>query len=298
LKHDAVAAHWAVKSRRPLVLIAEGSGSTGDCAWQEQAVLGRWIRRICYRANAIIAPSREIQEELLLAGYPPQKVHYLPHGVKIPPERTPDRRDQARQSLAALHPRFHLQPHDKLAVFVGRLHPGKGLRELVEAWRLVVQQCPTLRLWLVGEGPLETELLRQIEAAGLHSRIVLTGSFDDVGEILQAADLFVFPSHREGMSLALLEAMAAGLPIVATDIPGNRALVQNEESALLVPVESPGELAEAIIRLAESRELAERLAQRARFVAVTQFSLEETVRRHLELFDEIYTQFMENARTD
>ncbi|MBC7353893.1 MAG: hypothetical protein H5U08_16155, partial [Thermogutta sp.] len=80
--------------------------------------------------------------------------------------------------------------------------------------------------------------------------------------------------------------------------PGNRALVQNEESALLVPVESPGELAEAIIRLAESRELAERLAQRARFVAVTQFSLEETVRRHLELFDEIYTQFMENARTD
>ncbi|MGB9689577.1 glycosyltransferase family 4 protein [Thermogutta sp.] len=296
LKHDAVAAHWAVKGRRPLVLIAEGSGSTGDCAWQEQAVLGMWIRRICYRADAVIAPSREIQEELLQAGYPPQKIHYLPHGVKIPPERTPERRYQARQSLAALHPRFHLQPDEKLAVFVGRLHLGKGLRELVEAWKLVVQRCPNLRLWLVGEGPMETELLRQIEAAKLHSRVVLTGSFDDVGEILQAADLFVFPSHREGMSLALLEAMAAGLPIVATDIPGNRALVQNDESALLVPVDSPKELAGAVARLAENRELAERLAQRARFVAVMHFSLEETVRRHLELFDQIYTQFMKNVQ--
>jgi glycosyltransferase involved in cell wall biosynthesis len=296
LKHDAVAAHWAVKSRRPLVLIAEGSGSTGDCAWQEQAVLGRWIRRICYRADAVIAPSREIQEELLQAGYPPKKIHYLPHGVKIPPERTPERRHQARRSLAALHPRFHLQPDEELAVFVGRLHPGKGLREMVEAWRLVVQRRPTVRLWLVGEGPMETELHRQIDTAGLHSRVVLAGSFDDVGEILQAADLFVFPSHREGMSLALLEAMAAGLPIVATDIPGNRALVQSGESALLVPVESPRDLAEAVIHIAENRELAQRLAQRARSVAVTQFSLEETVRRHLELFDDIYTQFMKNRQ--
>lgn len=298
LKHDAAAAQWAVGRRRPVVLIAEGSGITGDCAWQNQALFGSWIRRMCQKAEAVIAPSREIQEELITAGYSQEKIFYLPHGVRVPPECTPESRLRARQSLEALHPRFRLANDERLAVFVGRLHPGKGLKELLEAWRAVAVRCPSLRLWLIGEGPLEDDLARWIEEMHLWGKVVLAGSFDDVGDPLRAADLFVFPSHREGMSLALLEAMAAGLPIVATDIPGNRELLEDGQTAVLVPVENPPALAEAIIRLIENSDLASRLGRKAREVVMGQYSLEETVRRHLTLFDEITTRFWRRCRKD
>lgn len=297
LKHDAVATWWAVGGRRPVVLIAEGSGVTGDCAWQNQALFGGWIRRVCQKAEAVIAPSREIQDELINAGYSPEKVFYLPHGVRIPPEPTAESRLRARESLEALHPRFRLAKDERLAVFVGRLHQGKGLKELLAAWQVVTARCPHLRLWLVGEGPLEDELQRGIEEMHLRGKVVLTGSFDDVGDVLRAADVFVFPSHREGMSLALLEAMAAGLPIVATDIPGNRELLEHEQSALLVPVAAPEALAEAVLRLNNNPELACRLGRKAREVVKDRYSLEETVRQHLALFDEITTRFWQRHRT-
>lgn len=291
LKHDAVATLWALEKRRPVVLIANGSGATGDCAWQKEALFGGWIRRVCARADAIIAPSREIQQELLASGYPRKRVFYLPHGVAIPPQPDSDARRQARENLGASHPRLRLRPDDLLAVYTGRLHPAKGLYELVDAWRQVVDRFPNLRLWLVGEGPIADELQQKIVARQLQHAVLLAGRFDDVSEILRAADLFVFPSHQEGMSLALMEAMAHGLPIVATDIPGNRELVKGDESALLVPVQAPQALATAVTRLIEHPEFAQRLGQAARTAAIRDHSLEDCVKKHLELFDELCARY-------
>ena len=123
------------------------------------------------------------------------------------------------------------------AVFVGRLASEKGLDILIEAWLKVRARFPTAQLILVGEGPERAALENQARAIGLtlgHDQAVsIPGSVSDPTESLRQADLFVFPSREEGMSIALLEAMALGLPVVASSIPGNRRLIDDLEQGRL-----------------------------------------------------------------
>jgi glycosyltransferase involved in cell wall biosynthesis len=223
LKHDAYAAIGATRrSRLPVVLRAEGAGATGDVHWQLEANFGRRIKRRSMRAAALVAPSPAIERELIAAGYSRDRIHYIPNGVPIPPPRDPAARDKVRGWLARSQPALYVHPGARLAVYTGRLHETKGLAHLIEAWYAVVRHDPTARLWLVGEGPERPKLVALIRELELNGSVVLTGAFDQVDDLLAAADLFVLPSLEEGMSLALLEAMAAGLPIVASDIPGAR----------------------------------------------------------------------------
>ena len=283
LKHDAFTVLGAVGRDVPVVLRAEGAGVSGDCRWQAQHWLGRLIRRRCRRAAALVAPSPAVREELLAAGYPAARVLYVPNGVQIPPPRKPEVQRAARHALAETHPAMFLPRGSPLAVYTGRLHEGKGLDRLLTAWKMVSARWPLARLWLAGDGPKRAALERQITALRLHGNVLLPGSFDSVEDFLAAADLFVFPSREEGMSLSLLEAMGAGLPLVASDIPGNRALVENGREGLLVPVDDAEALAAAIERLLEDQPLAVRLGQAARQRAA-EFTLTATVQRHLALF--------------
>ena len=287
LKHDAWAAIRAVSRTHPVILFAPGSGPTGDCAWQRTALLGAHIRRICRRADAVTAPSPQVFDELVAAGYPRDRLHLLPHGIVVRAKRTPGDRSRARDALGRLQPQLRLAESDVSAVYVGRLHPGKGLLELVEAWETVVRGRPNAYLWLVGEGPLEAELRRAIRARNLQHRVALPGAFDDVRDFLAAADVFVFPSHQEGMPLALLEAMEAALPIVATDIPGNRLLIRPDRDGLLVPVRSPAALSRAVLRLMEEPELARSLADSARARVEAEFGFEQVLDAHLDLFSRV-----------
>lgn len=291
LKHDAYAALGAGhRAGFPVVLRAEGAGVSGDVHWQLAATGGRHIKRRCQGAAALVAPSRAIEQELIAAGYPRARIHYLPNGVRIPPPRDPAARQTARATLAQIHPGLALAPGTPLAVFTGRLHPGKGLWDLLAAWPAVDARRPEARLWLVGDGPQAAELAQRIEAAGLAGKVVLTGSFDQVDDVLAAADLFVLPSHEEGMSLALLEALAAGLPSVACDIPGNRPLIEHGRQGWLVPPGQPAGLAagieHALAQPAEARAWGEAARQRVS----AEFSLAETVRRHRELFEQVLAQ--------
>jgi glycosyltransferase involved in cell wall biosynthesis len=163
LKHDAYAALAARrKTPFPVVLRTEGAGTTGDVCWQREARCGRRIRRAGQTADAIVAPSRVMQDELLDAGYSPERIHYLPNGVPVPGETTTQQaRAQARANLAAAHPHLTLpsdaehrracalplpgaaHPHlalpsdASLAVYTGRLITAKGLEDLTSRifWR-------------------------------------------------------------------------------------------------------------------------------------------------------------------
>lgn len=118
-------------------------------------------------------------------------------------------------------------------------------------------------------------------------QVILPGSFDEVIDVLHAADVFVLPSYEEGMSLSLLEAMAAKLPAVASDIPGNRKLIVNGEHGLLVPPRTTTELAEAIMRLIDDATLAAKLAAQARRRVEQEFSLRAMAERHLEICEKL-----------
>lgn len=288
LKHSAVVATSRLQgSQVPIVLRAEGAGDTGDCAFHEAANFGHRIRRTCQSADGFVAPSQQIFDEMISSGFDREKIRFIPNGVKIGPPRTREQRREARAALAAANPILTMAESAPLVVFTGRLHPGKGLTKAIRAWPYVLQKFPNARLWLIGEGPQERELTAMIGAMGLQSRIILPGAFDTVEDVLAAADLFVLPSHYEGMSIALLEAMAAGLPCVVSDIPGNRILIQPDETGLTYPVDGFAELASSLNHVMEDEQLATRLGQAARQRVIENFSLERSTLDHVALFESL-----------
>jgi glycosyltransferase involved in cell wall biosynthesis len=125
-----------------------------------------------------------------------------------------------------------------------------------------------------------------VKSSGL-AGVVLPGAFDDVQEILQAADAFVYPVLEAGTAMAPLEAMAAGLPVVASDIPDNRHLLADGAAGMLVPPEDPSALASAIGQVLDSAELAEDLGRPARQRATEAYSLDALVDWHAELFRDL-----------
>jgi glycosyltransferase involved in cell wall biosynthesis len=222
--------------------------------------------------------------ELQAAGFPRPRIHDLPNGVPLPPSRSLTAQRTARRTLADAHAMLSLPDRAPLAVYTGRLHRSRRLKYLVAAWRTIVGRWPNARLWLVGAGPDREMLLRQIEGLKLAGRVVPVGVFHGVDELLAAADLFVSPSTAAGVSVSVLEAMAAGLPIMAADSSGNRTVITDGQHGLLVPPDDADALAAAIFRLLDGPELAERLGAAARRRAADEFSLAQMVDRHLELF--------------
>ena len=286
LKHDAYATIGVAKQLRfPVVLRAEGAGVTGDCFWQLDANFGRKIKERCLRADAFIAPSRTIEEELVAAGYARDRIHYLPNGVSLRPIRNESAKREIRAALAEAEPSLAVGPDAPVVLYTGRLHPAKGLSTLVAAWDAINASRPDARLWLIGEGPAKAELHQQIDALGLQGRAVIAGPFDQVDDLLQAADLFVLPSREEGMSISLLEAMSAGLPVVATQIPGNETLITSDRHGLLVPVDDAGVLAGTVLRLLCEPTFAAQLGAIARARVATEYSLAQAAQAHGTLFD-------------
>ncbi len=286
LKHDAYAAVTAGRRGRfPVALRAEGAGVTGDCYWQLEANCGLRIKRRCFQADAFVAPSPAIERELIAAGYARDRIHYLPNGVPMPDEGASSRA-QVRADLAAAEPALAADTEAPLVLYTGRLHEMKGLEYLLAAWPEVLRRIGQARLWIVGDGPDRWRLMGLIETMGLSTSVRLVGPFDDVEDLLRAADVFVLPSLEEGMSLALLEAMVMGLPVIATAIPANEVLV-DDQVGRLAPTRDPAALAAAIITLLMDRETAARLGCAGRARVAELFSLDKMVTEHLQLFERL-----------
>ena len=270
LKHDAFVAIDA--GRRlgfPVVLRPEGAGATGDLAWQSWGRFGRAIGRRCREAEAIVAISPAIRHELLAFGYDPGRIYDLPNGVPIP------------------DPPWHPRPDwnsSPRAVFVGRLAPEKGLDTLVNAWPSVLSQHPSAVLTLVGEGPGRPGLEALRDRLKLDGSVRLPGSSADPGPSLRDSDLFVLPSLEEGMSIALLEAMAMGLPAVASAIPGNLGLMDDGVHGRLFTSGDPSSLSRAILDQWADPDRASAMAASARRRVVGNYSIAAVARRHLDLF--------------
>ncbi|MEW4566875.1 glycosyltransferase family 4 protein [Tautonia sp. JC769] len=270
LKHDA---YVAVEAGRrlgfPVVLRPEGAGATGDLAWQSWGNFGRTIGERTKQADAVVAISKPIEDELRRAGYNPAKIHRLPNGVPVP-EAPWRRRDDWRNA-----PR---------AAYVGRLAPEKGLDTLIEAWPIVRKAFPRAELVLHGDGPEGPSLWAGIGKLGQGDAIDLPGPTGDPTAALREADLFVLPSREEGMSIALLEAMALGIPLVASSIPGNRKLISDFKDGRLAPVDDPEGLARVIVEQWTQFDRAFHMTRSARKKVEGSYSVTVVARQHLELF--------------
>ena len=263
----------------------------------------RFVRRILlppwlwnwwlHQASAIVVLGRETVNEALGLGLGDRTVH-IPNGVdtsRFSPLPLPER--------VALRHRLGIADDERILLFTGRLVRGKGLDTIVEALPELVKKMPHIRLWLAGSGALQSdnvteELQQAIVQLGLTDKVQFLGAVSQVEQYLQAADLFIFPSRKEGMPNALLEAMACGLPVIASDIDGVRDVAE-DEIIRFFPVGDSNTLAKVILDAVSAPEATVVAAERARQHVETAFSLSSVAREYEAVYHALISN--ENVRS-
>jgi len=227
-------------------------------------------------ADRLVCVSRSVAEYMQRRAHVPGSlIEVIPNGVDV--QRFATAEPIARERLG-------LPPAAKLALTVARLDEQKGWDTLLEAVASAIAAVPELYLVVVGTGPLRRQIERQAERLGIAGRLLLLGQRRDVPQLMRAADLFVLASRWEGMPNALLEAMAAALPVVATAAHGCRELIRDGLTGRLVPVGDAHALAAAIVELLRDAGKRRELARAAQEHVAANYSLEQMLRRYEQLY--------------
>lgn len=202
------------------------------------------------------------------------------YGIDVDAVRSDrDARDRIRQSLA-------IAPHEIVVGTVANLRPTKAYPDLLETARLVLAEHADVRFVAVGQGPQEQEIRRIHSHLGLGDRFLLLGYRSDATRVMSGFDVFCLASRHEGLPIALMEAIALGLPVVTTDVGGIRELVVDGAEALIVPPAEPQELARALKAVVADADRRARMA-RAADARSDEFSVEQAVRRMESVYAEI-----------
>jgi sugar transferase (PEP-CTERM/EpsH1 system associated) len=232
---------------------------------------------------------------------------YLQEGVGIPQNRITQIYNGVDTEL--FHPAYNgrepLPAHDSVPAdfaspdafvigTVGRMQPVKDQLTLARAFVLLLQMAPQarqrLRLVLVGDGPLRNEVAEALDRGGAGKLAWLAGARDDVSQLMRTLDLFVLPSLAEGVSNTILEAMASGLPVVATAVGGNPELVEEGRTGTLVPRCDPQAMAQAMLRYYADASECRRQGREARLSAERLFSIGTMVSSYVSVYDRLLAQ--------
>lgn len=228
-------------------------------------------------ATLVVANSHAVARDLAEdEGLPPQRIAVIHNGVAIPEE--PLRLGGRPPGLPA---------GKRIILCVANLIHYKGHLDLLAAAAEVLPAFPDVALVLVGEGSMRRAIEEAVARDGLEKRVHLLGQRGDVPALLAAAELFVLPSHEEGLSNALLEAMAHGIPVVATAVGGNPEAVEDGVSGLLVPSRDPAALAKAMTALLGDPAAAHRMGQRGRARITRCFAIDRMVEKTERLYTDL-----------
>ena len=259
----------------PVVIVSKRSMDVYPRARERWAC--RLSNRLAHRVTAVAEAVREhVHRE---EGCPLEKVVVIPNGVNFEQFREP--------SPASAAELLGQNGDGKVVGTITRLVWKRGHEELVEAAALVARSEPAARLVFVGDGPLRPTLEEKVKERGLTDTVRFLGTVPRAARLLPHFNIFVLSSVWEGMSNGLLEAMAAGRPVVATRVGGNPEVVVDGESGLLVPPRDPQAMADAVLRLLREPELARRMGEAASRRVETEFSLPRMVHRMESLYDEM-----------
>ncbi len=243
--------------------------------WHELAI-DRYLAR---RSERIVVNGRAVRDFYVGRGLPAEKFAVIPNGVPLA-ERSPIARD-------ALLPKLGLPADARLIGAIGRLWQQKRVKELI--WAADQLKCVKdgVHLLVIGDGPLRGALERYARLNEVEDCVHFLGARNDVPRLLPHLDVLWLASGYEGQSNAIMEAMAAGIPVVATDIPGNRDLVVPGETGYLVPLESRSALAKWTLPLLDDPALARRMGAAGQARMRTEFTVEKMIDRYSSLYDEI-----------
>ncbi len=234
-----------------------GSGSIGDVHTSRRTWRGR-LRLAAIRrwADVVIVLTDVMRAEALSAGISPEQLRIFNNGIDASAYNFEAAKEIAKHELGL--------DGKTVILFVGRLDPVKSLSTILDALALSLDPRPALHLIIVGDGPERIRLETQAQTLGITTLVEFTGNQKDVRRYLQAADMFVLPSITEGISNALLEAMAAGIACLATPVGGNLEVLAQGQYGRLVPVGDVNAWAKALADVGNDLELRTTLGQAAR----------------------------------
>lgn len=211
------------------------------------------------------------------------KIVVVKNGVPISKESDPARED--KESKGNTNPDFSRKGPNIVAI--GRLIGIKGQDQLIDAAPAIVQRFPNARFTFLGTGPLKSDLEQRAKKLNMSDHCIFPGTTNDVSAYLERSDLYVTTSHHEGIPVATLEAMAYGVPIVSSDVTGNRDIVTDEATGLLYPLGDTSKLAQAIFRLLENPSLSNSLASNGKKFIESEFSLEKMALHYDALYKQL-----------
>jgi glycosyltransferase involved in cell wall biosynthesis len=227
----------------------------------------------------VVAVSEPLRQEILSAGIAPERCSLIENGLTLEVSRDPEQRALLREELG-------LGANQWMLLSIGRMDRWKAYEVLLEAFA-ALEPALAAKLVLVGDGELRQALQEQVVRLGLAARVIMTGYRKDIGRLLGAADLFVISSRKEGLPMILLEAMAAGLPIISTAVGAIPTVIRHGEEGLLVPAEDPERLAQAMVQCLQSPERCRALGQAAHGAYCQRFSRAAMGERYLTLYQSL-----------
>lgn len=275
----------------PVAIKFAGSGDYGDFSTLRRRDHAEEFGEVIRRAQAFVCLSRSMQREAEEFGLCPDRLTVIPNGIDVAAVRA--RADPRRDAVKPLP----WGPGVKAVLYVGRLGQEKGVDVLIEAFARVLALVPAAVLYCAGDGPARPALEALARDLGLSDAVQFLGQRDDVERLLAGCDVFALPSWSEGLSNALLEALAVGAPIVATDVPGNSEVVRHGREALLAPPGDREGFAAALTRILSDPALARALASGARERA-DDYDLAQVAARYEVLFERLAQRRCSATRRD
>ena len=264
----------------PVVSKSLRGGILGDLERLKNNSFGhRRLKMLQKHVDMFITISTEIKDELVKNGIPPERCIFIPNGVKLDRFQSVSKSDKS-----LLRERLGL-PSGPLVIFTGRLEMEKRVDQLIQVWLEVQKRYTDAHLLILGTGS-QTEKLKQMAGEG----ILFGGLVDDTAPYLQTADLFVLPSISEGLSNALLEALATGLPVVVTATGGTTDIVRHKVSGWLIQDYNSQRLLEGILALLDNQSLMESCALAGRNYVVENYSLANTADNLCKLYKSVLSK--------
>jgi glycosyltransferase involved in cell wall biosynthesis len=239
---------------------------------RKSQLLRRMERALAHLTDRIIAVSEHVKRDLVGHGVAPaERIEVIPLGLELDPFL------HSAPCRGAFRRELQLNGVARVVGIVGRIFPIKNHHLFLEAASLVAREEPTARFVIVGDGPLRAELERQAQATGLADRAIFTGWRRDLPGIYADMDVLAVTSHNEGTPVSAIEAMAAGCPVVATNVGGLPDLICDGETGYLVPPGDARAVATALLHLLHRPETARRMGETARMAVRQRFSAQRLI---------------------
>lgn len=263
-------------SHRPKIVVSERCVDVWKSGWQ------LWLdQKLIGRTDRLIGNSHAVAEFYRSIGYPADILRVIHNGISIPENFTTDRE--------ALLAELEIPVGSPVIGFIGRMARQKRGEDIVFAMALVAILRPDAHLLMIGEGPERDKLMKFARDIGIDNLVRFTGHRADAAKFLSVMDVFWLASDFEGLSNSLMEAMAAGVPCIASDIPPNRELVVDGETGFLVRVGDRVGFQQFTDRLLSDAELARRMGDSGRERMRREFSIDSMVDAHAKLYREVVT---------